>query len=218
MPSAESTTEIHGLRRTPRSKGEITRERVLDAAEALFAERGYEGTTLRDVATRVGLRIPSLYNHFDSKESLYAAVLERDLGPVLRLLTEFVEQRRDTATAAAEIIGGVMRVLAERPALARLVQHETLSGGQRLTPMLRDFVVPIFARGHDVAGPSAREAGWEKDDVPLLVLAMYHVVLGFFSMAPLYKELNGTDLLASEAVARQTRFLIQLSERLFTPR
>jgi hypothetical protein len=47
---------------------------------------------------------------------------------------------------------------------------------------------------------------------------MYHVVLGFFSMAPLYKDLNGTDLLASEALARQTRFLIQLSERLFTPR
>ena len=69
-----------------------------------------------------------------------------------------------------------------------------------------------------MAEPSAREAGWEKDDVPLLVLAMYHVVLGFFSMAPLYKDLNGTDLLASEALARQTRFLIQLSERLFTPR
>jgi AcrR family transcriptional regulator len=218
MPSALLASQTHATRRSPRSKGEITRERVLDAAEALFAERGYEGATLRDVATRVGLRIPSLYNHFDSKESLYAAVLERGLGPVLRLLTEFVEQRRDTASAAEGIIGGVMPLLAERPALARLVQHETLSGGQRLTPMLREFVAPIFARGHDVAEPSAREAGWEKDDVPLLVLAMYHVVLGFFSMAPLYKDLNGTDLLASEALARQTRFLIQLSERLFTPR
>jgi AcrR family transcriptional regulator len=217
MPAASSASTIHP-RAPVRSKGDLTRERVLDAAEALFAERGYEGTTLRDVAARVGLRNPSLYNHFDSKESLYTAVLERDLGPVLHLLTEFVAQRRDTATAAEGIIGGVMQVLAERPALARLVQHETLSGGQRLTPMLRDFVVPILARGHDVAEPSAREAGWEKDDVPLLVLAMYHVVLGFFSMAPLYKDLNGTDLLAREALARQTRFLIQLSERLFTPR
>ena len=201
----------------PRRKGEITRERILDAAEELFAERGYDGTTLRDVASCVGLRNPSLYNHFDSKESLYAAVLERDIGPVLRLLAEFVEQGRDASAAAEEIIQVVMRILAERPALPRLVQHETLSGGQRLTPMLRDFIVPIFAHGHDMAETTAIAAGWEKDDVPMLVLAMYHIVLGFFTMAPLYKDLNGKDLLSEQAVARQTRFLIELSQRLFTP-
>lgn len=202
----------------PRRKGEITRERILDVAEALFAERGYEGTTLRDVAGRVGLRIPSLYNHFDSKDSLYAAVLERDVGPVLRLMAEFVEEGRDASAAAGEIFGVVMETLAERPALPRLIQHETLSGGQRLTPMLRDFLVPLLRHGRVVAERNAVAAGWEKDDVPLLVLAVYHVVLGFFSMAPLYKDLNGTDLLAKEALARQTKFLTQLAERLFTPR
>ncbi len=202
----------------PRRKGELTRERILDAAEALFAERGYDGTTLRDVASSVGLRNPSLYNHFDSKESLYAAVLERDIGPVLRLLVQFVEQGRDASAAGEQVIAGAMRVLAERPALARLVQHETLSGGQRLTPMLRNFIVPIFAHGNEMAENRSLDAGWEKDDVPLLVLAMYHVVVGFFTMAPLYKDLNGTDLLEDRAVARQTRFLIELSERLFTPR
>jgi hypothetical protein len=83
--------------------------------------------------------------------------------------------------------------------------------------MLRNFIVPIFAHANDMAEERALAAGWEKDDVPLLVLAMYHVVVGFFTMAPLYKDLNGTDLLDAKAVARQTRFLIELSERLFTP-
>ncbi len=84
--------------------------------------------------------------------------------------------------------------------------------------MLRNFIVPIFAHGNEMAENRSLDAGWEKDDVPLLVLAMYHVVVGFFTMAPLYKDLNGTDLLDEQAVARQTRFLIELSERLFTPR
>jgi len=201
----------------PRRKGEITRERILDAAESLFGERGFEGTTLRDVAASVGLRNPSLYNHFDSKESLYAAVLERDIGPVLKLLAAFVEQGSDVTAATEEVIAGVIRVLTERPAVARLVQHETLSGGQRLTPMLREYVAPIFAHANDMAQDRALAAGWDEDDVPLLVLAMYHVVVGFFTMAPLFKDLNGTDLLAEQAVARQTRFLIELSNRLFTP-
>ncbi|MCH7709746.1 MAG: helix-turn-helix transcriptional regulator, partial [Myxococcales bacterium] len=46
--------------RPPGRKGELTAERILDAAEVLFSERGYAGTTLRDVAASVGIRIPSL--------------------------------------------------------------------------------------------------------------------------------------------------------------
>ena len=68
-----------------RRGGDVTAARILDAAEELFAERGYAGTTLRDVAGRVGVRNPSIYNHFAGKEALYQAVLERVVGPVLEL-------------------------------------------------------------------------------------------------------------------------------------
>ena len=54
-----------------------TADRILDAAEDLFAEKGYSATSLGDVADRVGIRSPSLYNHFRNKEALYEAVLER---------------------------------------------------------------------------------------------------------------------------------------------
>jgi len=130
--------------RRPRRKGEITAERILDAAEALFAEHGYAGTTLRDVAERVGIRIPSLYNHFESKDALYAAVLERGVGPVLAMLSELVASGRDAAREAHAIVSRVMGQLAKRPALPRLLLHETLSGGQRLTPALRDWIAPTF--------------------------------------------------------------------------
>jgi TetR/AcrR family transcriptional regulator len=213
----EFPTNLPGNSR-PQRKGALTRERILDAAETLFAERGYEGATLRDVAARVGLRTPSLYNHFDSKEALYGAVLERDLGPVLLMLIDFVENGRDSEDAHEELIPVLMKILEQRPALPRLLQHETLSGGQRLTPMLREYLVPIFEHGHSMAEPRALAAGWETDDVPLLVLALIQVVLGFFTMAPLYKDLNGLDLLADQSKARQTRFLIELSQRLFTSR
>ena len=54
-----------------------TAQRILDAAEDLFAEKGYSATSLGDVADRVGIRSPSLYNHFRNKEALYQSVLER---------------------------------------------------------------------------------------------------------------------------------------------
>ena len=54
-----------------------TAQRILDAAQRLFAERGFNGTAVRDIAGRVGLNPASLYNHFRNKEALYEAVLER---------------------------------------------------------------------------------------------------------------------------------------------
>jgi hypothetical protein len=54
-----------------------------------------------------------------------------------------------------------------------------------------------------------------KDEIPLVVLALYHAVVGYHTIAPLYRALVGDDLLGETARAKQTRFLIELSESLF---
>ena len=57
-----------------------TRERILDAALQCFAEQGYSRTSLRQLAAHVGIRAPSLYNHFANKREIMQALLERS-GP-----------------------------------------------------------------------------------------------------------------------------------------
>ena len=113
-------------------------------------------------------------------------------------------------------LDGIMRAERIRALLSSITSVQDDSAVPS-TSLLREFIAPIFRHGHEMAEGRALAAGWRKDEVPLLVLAMFHVVVGFFTTAPLYKALNGTDLLDEQAVARQTRFLLELSERLFTP-
>jgi TetR/AcrR family transcriptional regulator len=214
MAASPPTPAIGARLERPRRKGEITRERILDAAEEIFAERGFDGATLRDVAARVGLRNPSLYNHFDSKDALYAAVLERGVGPVMRVLSDFVARGE---TDSAGVVRRMMEILADHPHLPRLVQHETLAGGQRLTPMLREWIIPVLDRGQEMARARAGDS-WPDEQIPFLVLAVYHIVVGYFTTAPLYRDLGGEDLLDPEALERQTLFLTELVERLFEAR
>ncbi|MFQ5514011.1 MAG: TetR/AcrR family transcriptional regulator [Myxococcota bacterium] len=212
MPTtAVSGTEAGARRR----RGAETADRILDVAEQLFAERGYAGTSLREVAECVGVRIPSLYNHFSSKELLYAAVLERGIGPLLAMLSRFVSTGPAGGADPPRVMREVMRWLVQHPALPRLVLHETLSGGQRLTPMLRRWIAPTFARAQELVEVSPAARRWKAEQIPLLVIAMYHVVVGYFAIAPLYEELGGHDLMAAEAVERQTRFLCDLVGALF---
>jgi AcrR family transcriptional regulator len=197
-------------------KGRRTAERILDAAEEAFAEKGFEGTTLRDVADRVGIRIPSLYNHFDSKEAIYAAVLERGIAPVLRTLVESAVDRGEEGNPE-DIVSETLELLVRRPNLPRLVLHETLDGGRHLRQLLQAWLGPLLSQAEKIvaAGPAANR--WPAEQLPHLVLAMYNIVVGYFAMAPLYRDLGNADLLAPEALAHQTEFLRKLSALLFGP-
>ena len=64
-----------------RKSPDSTQQRILDAAEELFATRSFEATTLREIAHKVGIREPSLYAHFAGKDAIYGAVIDRALEP-----------------------------------------------------------------------------------------------------------------------------------------
>ena len=120
-----------------------TADRILDAAEDLFAEKGYSATSLGDVADRVGIRSPSLYNHFRNKEALYEAVLSRLIeefsGPLLELDRGPVTQER-----VLQWLEAIVRQHHANPNLARLLQHAALSGGPRTNEMIEQLFRPMF--------------------------------------------------------------------------
>lgn len=57
-----------------------TKSRILDTAITLFAERGFEACTMRDLASAVGIRAPAIYNHYSSKDEVLAAAMKHILG------------------------------------------------------------------------------------------------------------------------------------------
>ena len=67
-------------KRRKRADGELSRERILDAATEIAAERGYEGTSIALVSDKCGLPASSIYWHFTNKDDLIAAVIERSFA------------------------------------------------------------------------------------------------------------------------------------------
>lgn len=70
------------------STGLSTRDRILREASLLFTERGFHGTTTRDIAEAVGIRQPSLFHHFDSKHAIMADLQRLELEPALARIAE----------------------------------------------------------------------------------------------------------------------------------
>jgi AcrR family transcriptional regulator len=89
--SASDGTRVGRPRSTPSSSTATAREEILDAAAALFAERGYAGTSTRSIADVVGIRQASLYYHFAGKDEILLELLETSVRPSL----DFVERLKD---------------------------------------------------------------------------------------------------------------------------
>ena len=123
-----------------------TSDRILDAAEDLFAEKGYSATSLGDVADRVGIRSPSLYNHFKNKEALYEAVLERLLADFSAPLAE-LDRGPVTYERVFDWLETIVRQHHANPNLARLLQHAALSGGPHTNELIDRLFRPMFQPG-----------------------------------------------------------------------
>ncbi|PCI40213.1 MAG: hypothetical protein COB53_01655 [Elusimicrobia bacterium] len=64
-------------KRTVRKSKGANKDKILDAARSLFCNRGFHGTSIRDIAKQAGVSLGNLYNHYSGKEKLFAALLER---------------------------------------------------------------------------------------------------------------------------------------------
>lgn len=120
------------------STGRIRRanvERLLDAAEAVFAEKGYGGATTAAIALRAGLPKANLHYYFRTKEQIYRAVLDRILGLWLAAFDP-ATAGDDPAAVLEAYIRAKIRLSREHPQASRVFAREILSGATHIRAYL----------------------------------------------------------------------------------
>ena len=200
--------------RRRRSNGEASRQKILEAATAIAAERGYEGTSIGLVSEHSGLPASSIYWHFKDKDALLAAVIEHSFGVWLdgagewapRLPSESVQERvatmieskAKTLLKSSDFLRLGLMLALERRAEEPSARRMFLSVRQEA---LRRTVASCTEHFPELTEAEARQLG-------LLVMAM---IDGLF----IANEIDGagadllgdSDLLAAATVGAATRIL-----------
>jgi AcrR family transcriptional regulator len=99
--------------------GQQRRAQLLDVARQLFAERGFEATSIEEIANRAGVSKPIVYEHFGTKEGIYEVVKDREVQALINQITE-------------ALVGDHPRILLEQAASALLTYVETQTDGFRI--------------------------------------------------------------------------------------
>jgi AcrR family transcriptional regulator len=122
------TANGDGKYRQPRIRmtGKERRQQLLDIGRSLFAERGFEATSIEEIASRASVSKPVVYEHFGGKEGLYAVVVDREMQHLLERVT-------------SALTAGHPRELLEQAAIAFLSYIEDETDGFRI--LIRDSPV-----------------------------------------------------------------------------
>jgi AcrR family transcriptional regulator len=145
------------------------REQLLDVSRQLFAEKGFDGTSVEEIAARAQVSKPVVYEHFGGKEGMYAVVVDREIQALTNALIGALEE------------GGHPQLLVERTALALLDYIETSTDGFRI--LVRD-------------SPVAQTTGTFSSLIGDVAMQVEHLLAGEFAKtgldprtAPIYAQM-----------------------------
>ncbi|MFD7654591.1 TetR family transcriptional regulator [Actinosynnema sp. NPDC059797] len=153
--------------------GKERREQLLDVARALFAEKGFEVTSIEEIAHRAGVSKPVVYEHFGGKEGIYAVVVDREMQSLMDHIVNALS-------------GGHPRELLEQAACALLDYIEGSTDGFRI--LVRDSPVAsssgtfssllndIASQVESILGLHFSQQGYDRKLAPLYSQALVGMV------------------------------------------
>ncbi|MGH3935792.1 MAG: TetR/AcrR family transcriptional regulator [Pseudonocardiaceae bacterium] len=178
-----------------------TREAILVEARRCFAERGYQGTSLNDIAAGVGIRRASLLHHFHSKDAIYQAVCQRALSDWADCIDEAVSGPVGEGwNYVDQVLTAAVRWFAQNPEFVRLVRHESLAAGTHLGFDLGEAIRPYFQRAVNYFDREMGAGRLRKHDPEQLIISGYGAVLNYFSDVHFLQGLLGRDPMDEDAI------------------
>ena len=156
-----------------RLTGTERRAQLIDVGRGVFAQRGYDGTSMDDIAVRAKVSKPILYEHFGGKEGLYAVIVDREMDYVVRRIVEAIgsgsaRERIERATLA------FLTYVKDHPdGFAVLSQDSPMTSTRgRLSSLLNE----LAERVGDIFAASFRDAGFDAKMAPIYAQALVGMV------------------------------------------
>lgn len=162
------------------SKSERTKESILGAAEVLFSEHGFDGTTLDAIGERVGIKGTAILYHYATKRELYQAVLDRMFTSMLDEVHAELTGDAPLETRLGAITATMVRFAAGRPTAARLLLREAFGGSMEAERIVETASRRQWTRFADTLAA--------EDQVDFDPLVVWNIVIGaicfYFAAGP----------------------------------
>ena len=161
-----------------------SQDSILDAAEQLFARQGFTATTVKQIGKEAAVNPALLYYYYDSKETLYRAMLQRILGQLLARGVDAIERASSHADRIRALVRAQARLLGEHPhfpqlLVRELVDHQAAHAEQAIT----NTAAGAFRRLCEVIEAGQRDGAFRKSLDPRFTAISIIAQVAYFAIA-----------------------------------
>lgn len=206
------------LRRTSRSPGAgrarnpQTVQRIVAAAEKIFAEQGMDGARTDAIARAARVNKALLYYYFTSKEDLHRFTLQTLFGRMREQVGAALEGAGSPREQLVRYVNGYFDFTSQHPNYPRLVQREVMGRKQSLRWIVQVFFGPLYGRLTATLRAGIARGEFRKVDPQNTALTIIAMTVFYFAAAPVLGELWGCDPLAPAKVAARRRSVLDFLE------
>lgn len=177
----------------PPGRGSETRASLLSAGMSLFASRGFDGTSVRDITRVAGTNLGAVTYHFGSKRALYEAVLQHGLSPLVEGVAAAAASPVPALDRLDAVVDLFFEYLSETPEMPHLLLQEVAAGKPPPEPVML-ILQKNLANIRGILS-QGREDGSIRDGHPVLsAVSIVSQPVYLSVMAPMLKAAGGIDL------------------------
>jgi AcrR family transcriptional regulator len=183
--------------RSRAARSDVSRKRILAAAEQVFADDGLAGARTDAIAAEAGVNKALLYYYFRSKESLYEAVIEKQLRDFNQQALAVLTAPEPARLLLQRYLNLHFDFMSERPHHAPLFQQLMMKGGKSAERLFRKYMVPRAEALRNLLIRGMRSGELRKSDPFHTAISLVALVVFYFSAAPVLQLMGYTDAYAA---------------------
>jgi len=215
-PSARGPAGVKSALDKVREAPGSTKARILAAAQEVFAAKGFEGASTREIAARAEVNISSLHYHWESKERLYLAIFERILQQLVDLLRDEIvipESPEDARAVVERAMGLTFDFYVENPTVPRLLMRRLMESDLVEPSEMRATLAPNWKQFAEWVRSFTANRLSEKD-LSFFMLTVQSVLFVSMLDTPFVREMLGGSIQDPEVRARVRGQIVRLVETL----
>ena len=174
------------------TRSSLARQKIIDASSAVFAERGFSGARVDEIAQRAGVNKAMLYYHVGDKRALYGEVLKRNFGRIEKAIEENLPDEGSAADRLRAVITIVERAIAANPDHPRIVLREFASGAANLPEKILRRMLGLLTVVGDILTEGTGSGEFRRTEPVMTHLTLVGALLMLNVVSPLRERF--TDL------------------------
>jgi len=194
-----------------------TKALILAAALKRFADHGYAGVSLSEIAEDVGIKKPSILHHFSSKEALYRAVILDEFADWVFLMTDAIGDNINGWEQVEKLLRAAFTFFEQHPYFVRIARREALDPESLFSTELGTALKPLVDQGAAYLSSEMELGRLKKYDPRQLLITGYGASLSYLSDASLVSAVIDGDPLSETALETRREHVIAILKEAMDP-